>query len=96
MCVCVHAYMHVHLVCAHMYKSLPLLPLSQTFASSQLKVGVLNVKKGQTCEAEIFGNLHEPGHFRKFLEMLGECTSQKCYEVRMVKWGLLSWLLHER
>ena len=50
----------------------PLLPLPQTFSSSQLKVGVLNVKKGQTCEAEIFGNLHESGHFRKFLEMLGE------------------------
>ena len=41
---------------------------------------MLNVKKGQTSEREIFANLHESEHFRKFLEMLGEHSSKKCHK----------------
>ena len=44
----------------------------QTFVKNHHKVGVIRVREGQRTEEEIFSNIHEPGPYDAFLNLLGE------------------------
>lgn len=54
-----------------------LLKLDQVFMKSELKVGVIYVKEGQTTEEEILDNNDNSLAFEEFLGLLGE-TKRLC------------------
>lgn len=54
-----------------------LLKLDQVFMKSELKVGVIYVKEGQTTEEEILDNNENSSAFEEFLGLLGE-TKRLC------------------
>lgn len=54
-----------------------LLKLDQVFMKSELKVGVIYVKEGQTTEEEILDNNENSLAFEEFLGLLGE-TKRLC------------------
>jgi len=58
-----------------------LLKLDQVFMKSELKVGVIYVKEGQTTEEEILDNNDNSLAFEEFLGLLGE-TKRLCGTVR--------------
>ncbi len=47
--------------------------ISQTFVKNHHKVGVIRVREGQRTEEEIFSNIHQPGPYDEFLNLLGTC-----------------------
>ena len=49
-----------------------LLKIDETFVKNKHKVGLIQVKAGQTNEEDIFSNAHEPGPFDEFLNMMGQ------------------------
>ena len=49
-----------------------LLKIDETFVKNKHKVGLIQVKPGQTNEEDIFSNAHEPGPFDEFLNMIGQ------------------------
>ena len=57
-----------------------LLKLDQVFVKSELKVGVLYVKHGQTTEEQILGNKEESPAFKDFLSILGEKVRLKGFD----------------
>lgn len=57
-----------------------LLKLDQVFIKSELKVGVVYIKQGQTTEEQILANRHESPAFREFLEILGERVTLRGFD----------------
>ena len=57
-----------------------LLKLDQVFVKSELKVGVLYVKNGQTSEEQILGNKDESPAFKEFLNILGNKVRLKGFD----------------
>lgn len=57
-----------------------LLKLDQVFVKSELKVGVLYVKHGQTTEEQILGNKEESPEFKEFLGILGDKVRLKGFD----------------
>ncbi|XP_077862589.1 uncharacterized protein LOC102801706 [Saccoglossus kowalevskii] len=54
-----------------------LLKLDQVFVKSELKVGVVYIKEGQTTEEEILNNPHHSAYFDEFLDILGMRVKMK-------------------
>lgn len=57
-----------------------LLKLDQVFVKSELKVGVLYVKHGQTTEEQILANKDESPAFKEFLSILGDKVRLKGFD----------------
>lgn len=57
-----------------------LLKLDQVFIKSELKVGVVYIKEGQTTEEQILANREESPAFREFLEILGERVTLRGFD----------------
>lgn len=57
-----------------------LLKLDQVFIKSELKVGVVYIKQGQTTEEQILANRDESPAFKEFLEILGERVTLRGFD----------------
>lgn len=57
-----------------------LIKLDQVFVKSELKVGIIYIKKGQTSEEVILGNREESPRFAEFLEILGDRIRLKGFD----------------
>lgn len=69
-------------LCLGQLPSIPdeLAKLDQVFVKSELKVGVIYVKEGQTTEEAILGNKNESPAFREFLDILGDRVRLKGFD----------------
>jgi len=57
-----------------------LLKLDQVFVKSELKVGLIFIKEGQTTEETILGNKEETPLFSEFLTILGDRVRLKGFD----------------
>lgn len=69
-------------LCLGQLPSIPdeLIKLDQVFVKSELKVGVVYIKEGQTSEEAILGNRNESPAFAEFLDILGEKVRLKGFD----------------
>uniref|UniRef100_T1KL03 Rap-GAP domain-containing protein n=1 Tax=Tetranychus urticae TaxID=32264 RepID=T1KL03_TETUR len=69
-------------LCLGQLPSIPdeLIKLDQVFVKSELKVGIIYIKEGQTSEEVILGNREESPLFAEFLEILGDRIRLKGFD----------------